>query len=65
MNLSRLSNVRVRMLLLSAVMLLGLLLLCLVSVMQVRNNLIEGRKQKTKALVEVAHKLAEGFHGLE
>ncbi|MBI5792430.1 MAG: cache domain-containing protein [Rhodocyclales bacterium] len=65
MNLSRLSNVRVRMLLLSAVMLLGLLLLCVVSVMQVRNNLIEGRKQKTKALVEVAHKLAEGFHGLE
>ena len=53
------------MLLLSAVMLLGLLLLCVVSVMQVRNNLIEGRKQNTKALIENAHRLAEVFHELE
>ncbi|MBI5110307.1 MAG: cache domain-containing protein [Rhodocyclales bacterium] len=65
MNLIGRPSVRMRMTLLSGVMLFGLLALCAVALLQARDNLMDARKHKTRALVEVAHTLAEGFHGLE
>jgi methyl-accepting chemotaxis protein len=65
MNLIKRLTVRIRMMLLSGVMLFGLLLLCVIAVLQIHNTLLDARKLKTKALVEVAHNLAEQYVGLE
>jgi methyl-accepting chemotaxis protein len=65
MKLGKRLTVRIRLMLLSGMTLLGLLVLCAIAALQIRDTLIDARKQKTKALVEVAHTLALGFHDLE
>ena len=46
-------RVRTRMQIFAALTLLGVVILCLYSVMHLRDSMLEDRKQKTKNLVEV------------
>lgn len=55
-------RVRTRMQILSALTLIGLLILCLVALLHLKDSMIEDRKQKTKNLVEVGIGVLAHFH---
>jgi methyl-accepting chemotaxis protein len=57
-------SVRARMQILAFLALCGLVILCLVSLMHLRDSMLEDRKQKTKNLVEVGVGIAAHFHKL-
>jgi methyl-accepting chemotaxis protein len=55
-------RVRTRMQILSALTLIGLMILCLVALFHLKDSMIEDRKQKTKNLVEVGIGVLQHFH---
>jgi methyl-accepting chemotaxis protein len=59
------STIRSRMVYLSAVMLIGLVALCIFAANQLRKNLIEDHKDKIRTLVEVATGVAERFYAAQ
>ena len=55
-------RVRTRMQILSALTLVGLLALCLVALLHLKESMLEDRKQKTKNLVEVGIGVLAHYH---
>ncbi|WP_341743475.1 methyl-accepting chemotaxis protein [Azonexus hydrophilus] len=64
--MSALANLRVatRMQLLVGLTLVGLIVLCLVSLLQLKDSMLEDRKQKTRDIVEVALGIVKHHHQL-
>ncbi|MFN3987743.1 MAG: methyl-accepting chemotaxis protein [Rhodocyclaceae bacterium] len=58
-------KLKTKIALLVAAALLGVIAMTVMSTIEARNDLIEGRKEVIKAIVESAHNLALHYHGLE